>query len=257
MLRSIVHLTAAAVLLGAPALPAEQKGSDHPARVQLDAARQVRQKAFKKSGEEKRSILEASIAEYQIVLEKFGKQKDACAEAAFRIGEIERSLGDAQDAREAFEKVLAFGAEQPTFAARAQLELGHIARRADQTDQAIALYQKLLEQYSAQETQAVAALTWIGKLEDRRGQSDKAREIWLSLADRFPSQPVPAIRAADLAALSALKSDDLQTARQIMQSTQERFSEDNQDQAWWSPAVEEALGKMKAARKLQQLQQDG
>ncbi|MFH0947271.1 MAG: tetratricopeptide repeat protein [Planctomycetota bacterium] len=247
---SVQFFQAAVLLLSAsiPGISSDEQSS--AAEAQLQVARQTRQQAFKKSGEEKQAILEASILEYQKIFEQFSDQKETCAEAAFRVGEIERSMGDTAAARGAFEKVLEYEKSAPTFAARALCELAHIARRDQKIEDALATYQNVLDRFPAEEPQAVLALTWIGKVEERRGKPTEARKAWLSIAERYPSQPIPAIRAADLAALSALAADDLETGRKIVADTISRFGEMNRDQAWWSPAVEEALRKMKSASRL-------
>lgn len=241
----------AAVLLLSASIPGvSSDDQSSAAEAQLKIAGQTRRQAFKKSGEEKQAILEASLLEYRKIFEQFGEQQVTCAEAAFRVGEIERTLGNAAAARTAFEKVQEYVKSAPTFAARALCELAHIARREQRIDDALATYQSVLERFPSEEEQAVLALTWVGKVEERRGKTEEARKAWLSIAERFPSKPIPAIRAADLAALSALSDDDPETCRQIIDSTRSRFGAANKDQAWWSPKVEEALKKMKSARRL-------
>ncbi|MBI4879254.1 MAG: tetratricopeptide repeat protein [Planctomycetes bacterium] len=231
------------------ALPAGEKDS-LGAQAQLEIAKQDRRKANKTSGEEKRAILEGTIAQYQKVLELYGEDGPACAEASFRIGEIERSLGDAPGARAAFETTLRYGKDAPLFAARALNELGHLARRSGDAAAAIAAYERVLAEFPVEEAEAVKSLTWIGKVEAGRGNAEKARSAWLSIADRYPALPVQAVRAADLAALDALEGGDTDTAQEIVNRTRARFSADNKDQPWWSPEVEEALGKMKAPARL-------
>lgn len=221
------------------------------AAVQLEVARQKKMSARKTSGDIRQGLLEASVVEYRKVLDQFGGDATACAEAAFRIGEIERSLGNADAADKAFQAVLPHGQAAPRFAARALNELAHLQRRADQPEQAITVYRRVTDEYPDQEAEAVKALTWIGKVEDRRGQHEAAQNVWLSIPDRYPSRPVAAIRAADLAALSALKRGDVDTAREVVTVTGARFSADNKDQEWWSLEVQSALDRMKAKQRLE------
>lgn len=220
------------------------------AAAQLDHAKQARRASYHTSGEEKRRVLESVIAEYQVVLDRFAQDFGACAEASFRIGELKRSLGDTAGAKAAFEKTSSMGKQAPRFAARALNELGHLARRSGDDAGAKAIYQRVLEEYAKNDVEGVKALTWLGKIESKRGNASGARELWLSIADKFPSQPIAAIRAADLAALAATKDGDRGGAEKIVASTRARFSSDNEDQAWWSPEVEEALNRMKSARAL-------
>ncbi len=255
---SFIPLTLLAALLASPdsgdapaAKPAvAAKGSPSTAAAQLEHAKQARRASFKTSGEERRKILESVIAEYQVVLDRFASEFGACAEAAFRIGELKRSLGDTAGAKDAFEKTSNMGKQAPRFAARALAELGHLARRTGDDAAAKAIYQRVMSEYPKNDVEGVKALTWIGKIEAKRGNAKEAREIWMSLADKFPSQPIAAVRAADLAALAALKNGDRSDAEAIVSATQARFSSDNEDQAWWSPEVEEALNRMRAPEKL-------
>ncbi len=254
MIASFAGLALAGLMLFSPADPAATPAAGAKAgpgaQAQLEIAKQERRKANKTSGEEKRSILEGTIAQYQKVLELHGEDGPACAEASFRIGEIERSLGDAPGARAAFETTLSFGKDAPRFAARALNELGHLARRSGDAGAAIAAYERVLAEFPAEEAEAVKSLTWIGKVEASRGNAEKARTAWLSIADRYPALPVQAVRAADLAALDALEAGDADAAQAIVDRTRARFSAENKDQPWWSPEVEQALGKMKAPARL-------
>lgn len=218
---------------------------------QLDIAQKTKRQAVKKSGEEKRAILESSAAAYRAVLTDWKDDAKACAEAAFRIGEIERTLGDEKEASAAFDLAVARGAEAPRLAARALNELGHLARRASDESTALAYYERVLGEYPGEEDEGVKALTWIGKVQASSGDPAKARATWLSLGDRFPTRPVAAVRAADLAAVSALRESDREGARKIVEETRARYSEANKQQAWWTPEVEEALGRMRSAAELE------
>ena len=223
---------------------------------QLAIAKQVRRDANKKEPDEKRRILLAAADAYQVILDRFADDHVPCAEAAFRIGEIHRSLGDAARASQAFERVLDHGAHHERFAARALTELGHLARRAGRGDDAIGFYERAIDEYPQRTGEGATALVWIGKVEDRRGRREEARAAWLSVGDRFPSEPVRAIRAADLAALSALDDGDVKRAGKIVEETRRRYGGDNGDQEWWTPEVESALGRMKSATRLADLVAD-
>ncbi|MFG0320402.1 MAG: hypothetical protein ACF8XB_24235, partial [Planctomycetota bacterium JB042] len=133
MNRNLMTTLGLLAALSAPAAATEgdgPAGSRGEAERLLAAARQTKRTAHRKTGEEKRRILEETVAAYRLVLERHGDQGDLCAEAAFRVGEIERTLGDALASRAAFEAAAARGGDAPRFAARAENELGHLARRA-------------------------------------------------------------------------------------------------------------------------------
>lgn len=212
----------------------------------LDRAGQIRRQSFKKTGEEKRKILEEAIATYGAVSVQFAQDERACAEAAFRIGELQRSLGDTAAAAAAFEQAAARGKAAPRFAARAQNELAHILRRAGKPNEAIAAYRRVLDEFPHEETEGAKSLTWIGRVQERAGDGASARSTWLSIADKTPTQAVAAVRAADLAALSLLKAGNKDDARKVIEAVRKRFA----DSPYWTADVEEALGRMRSARQL-------
>ena len=220
------------------------------ARATLAAAKQSRRTAFKKTGEEKRKILEQTVAAYRLVLQHHEDEGDLCAEAAFRIGEIERSLGDAPAARAAFEQTVSRRDDAPRFAARALNELGHLARRAGDLEAALETYRRVPSEFPAQDAEAVKALTWGGKMLLQLDRGEDARTMWLSIGRLHPSEPVAAVRAADLASQSALDEGDRALARKILEETEAHHSESNLEQEWWSPEVERAVSKMKVRARL-------
>lgn len=226
---------------------AASEGDSGAAKALLQAAKDIKRTANKQEEAEKQKILTQAVAAYSRVLEEQPDQAAECAEAAFRIGEIQRTLHATPAARSAFERVVTYRAAEPKFAARAVLELGHLARRAGDAAEAIARYEEVTAEFPAQSGEAAQAITWRGKMEAQRGNAKRAREIWLSLADRVPSEAVQAVRAADLAALSALKEGLADEARGIVKATRTRFSADNPDQEWWSPEVDQAISRMKSA----------
>jgi len=241
--------------LGLTLLPAAiedaPSNSRSDAQAALGIAKQTRRTAFKKTGEEKRKILEQTIVAYRAVLERHDDEGDLCAEAAFRIGEIERSLGDAPAARAAFEQTAAKRDSAPRFAARAMNELGHLARRAGDLEGALQTYRLIPTEFPGEDAESVKALTWGGKVLVQLDRAEEARATWLSIADLHPSEPVAAVRAADLAALSALDDGDETLARRILDETDAKYHESNLAQEWWSPEVEKATSKMKSRERIQ------
>jgi hypothetical protein len=227
--------------------------SESSAKAQLDNARQMRRAATKKSGEERRAALAAAAVAYREVLTQNAGNPAAgatCAEAAFRAGEIERSLGDLEGATSAFEAAVKHGKDAPQFGARGLSELGHLARRKQEWDVAIGFYQRVDKEYPGQTAEGARAATWIGKIEDRLCRHEDARKTWLAIGDRFPSQPILAIRAVDLAALDAIEQGDPAAGKQMIEDAAKRYGFENKDQDWWTPEVDDALNRMKAREKL-------
>jgi len=225
-------------------------GNEKVAKQQLDAAKALRRAASKKSGEERRSSMLSAAEAYRKVVTDNPDQSRLCAEAAFRAGEIERSLGDLAKARGAFEIAVNHGKEAPQFGARAMSEMAHIDRRNEKLDEALVLYRKVAETFPGQDAEGARAITWAGKVEAKLGKSEEARKTWLSIGDRFSAQPILAIRAADLAALSFLEDGDVANARKTLDDVESRFGEDNKNQPWWTPQVDETLAKMRIHAKL-------
>lgn len=248
-----VPSAALAALSPAPTtLEATGSGNEKAAKLQLDGAKQLRRAAGKKTGEERRTALRAAADAYRKVATEHPDSAAVSAEAAFRAGEIMRSLGDADAARSDFELAAKSGKQAPQFGARALNELGHLARRKEQFDEAIAFYQRVNSEFPGQDGEGARALTWVGKLEARLGKDEQARTTWLSLQERFPSQPVLAIRAADLAVLSWIEAGDATQAAKSLADVDARFGgDDNKSQAWWSPEVDTALSKMRCRTKLE------
>lgn len=220
------------------------------ARQALDQAQKLRRAASKKVGEERRAQLESAIAAYRKVVDECKDEPREAAEAAFRAGEIERSLGDAAGAREAFEKSVALGKSAPQFGARALNELAHLARREKKLDAAMALYKRVPAEYPQQEAEGARAMTWVGKLLVEQGKAAEARASWLAIGDQFKSQPVLAIRAADLAAMSLVQANDEAGASAIVEQVEKRFGPGNPDLEFWTPDVDAALAKMKVRKAL-------
>ncbi len=241
----------AAVALGVGvALGADGDAPAKSAAEQMEVAKKAKQAAHKQDGDEKRKGLEASVAAYREVIDRFPDEGETCAEAAFRIGEIERALGATSEAQAAFETAVRYSAASPRFAARAINELGHLARREGRLQDAVATYRRVLDEHGDEDAEAVKALTWIGKVELKLGRKQDARRSWLSIADRYPSEASAAIRAIDLAAISALDEGDAAEARRIVDEADHRFAKENEEFAFWTPDVDEALAKMKSRARL-------
>lgn len=251
---ALAALFGSGALASVPAEPTSltrfEPGSDKAAKQQLDDAKALRRAAGKKAGEERRKALAEAATAYRKVVTENPDQTRACAEAAFRAGEIERSLGEIEKARESFRAAVEHGKDAPQFGSRAMSELAHLERRAEKLEEALATYRKIPETFPGQDAEGARAITWAGKMESKLGRAEDARKTWLSIGDRFPAQPILAIRAADLAALSLLEAGDVAGAQKVVSDVEARFGEDNKNQPWWTPQVDETLAKMRIHAKL-------
>ncbi|MFH2002957.1 MAG: tetratricopeptide repeat protein, partial [Planctomycetota bacterium] len=123
----------------------------------------LKKTSFKQEPEKKQQILLKTVEIYKAIVANFPEDKDACAEACFRIGEILRTLKKTEEAQAKFIEVLAYTAKGD-FAARALKEIGHIYRRNKDFDMAIAYYRRIMDECPDQRESCADALTWIGKV---------------------------------------------------------------------------------------------
>lgn len=199
-----------------------QDGTQKAAAQRLKEAWSLRRTSFKQKAEKKRKILLDTVECYRSVLQDFPEAKAACAEAAFRAGEIYRSLKMNVEAERSFQEVLRHDVGG-VFAARALLEIGHLHRRAKAYDEALAAYRKVLKQCPEARSQCADAVTWIGKVLLRKKAYDEARRVLLEFADKFPEFPEDAIRNIDLAAASLLQEGKKAEAEALVEKWRAHF----------------------------------
>jgi len=137
-------------------------------------------------------------------------------EAAFRAGEILRTLKRADEADTRFLRAVTLGEDVEgarEFAARGLLERAHILRRADDIEAALALYAEVGRRFADQRRSAAHAVTWTGKLLVRDGRLEQGAEVLQGFADGFPEYATEAVRNADLVAVSWWEAGDEPAAR--------------------------------------------
>jgi tetratricopeptide (TPR) repeat protein len=138
------------------------------------------------------------------------------AEAAFRAGELLRSLERGKQADELFARAVELGEEAPSgreFAARSLLERGHIRRRANDAEGALALYAEVQRRFADQRRTAATARTWSGKVQLKAGHVEEATAFLLGFAETYPEFAVEAVRDADLLAVAQAEGGDETAAR--------------------------------------------
>ena len=207
--------------------PAQSEGavSSVPvdAAAQLKHAYSVKKKSFKKDEEEKRRYLNEAIVEYRKVLDMFPDDAAGCALACFRVGEIERSLGETEKAAQAFRAVLRYGDQHATVA-RAFLELGHLARRSKDLESAIDLYGQTVRQCPEVRDQGARAWLWIAKCQREQKTLIDARESARRIIADYADEARSMMAAYDLVAMTYLDEGNATLAADTLRECRERFA---------------------------------
>ena len=106
------------------------------AEAQYQSARQTHRAGSAARGASRWLELERALRAYRAVEQYFPRHADRCAEAAYRRGEVERSLDRLGRARAAFESVLDHRSD-PDWAARARLQLALLSGRRGEPGEAL------------------------------------------------------------------------------------------------------------------------
>jgi tetratricopeptide (TPR) repeat protein len=185
-------------------------------RAALSNASAAKRAAQALEDEERGRAMLAVVAQYDAIAEGDVYAVPERTEAAFRAGEILRTLKRVDEADTRFTRAVALGEaveDARGFAARALLERAHILRRADDVEAALALYAEVGRRFADQRRSAAHALTWTGKLLLRNGKLEQGAETLQGFADAFPEYATEAVRNADLVAVSWWEAGDEPAAR--------------------------------------------
>lgn len=214
------------------------------ASAQLEHARKVRSEARGLEGAARLEALERALRAYEAVRDFWPDSGAIAAEAAFRRGEIHRSLGQDGAARGAFQE--AFDAGRGTdYAPRALLEVGHIHRRAVEMDQALHYYERALALEGASLRRRNDAREWIGRVRLDLQQWEAAAAAFASWAAEAEG-PVEAVRAADLEAQAWIGKGELDRAAERLAALEQRVKPLAAEPTREAEELRRALGRMKA-----------
>jgi len=142
------------------------------------------------------------------------------AEAAFRGGELLRTLERGDEADDQFARAVELGESSQDgreFAARGLLERAHLKRRGTDVEGALALYAEVGRRFADQRRSAAHARTWTGKLLLKAGRLDEAARHLLGFAEAYPEFAPEAVRNADLLAVAQAQSGDETAARDTIE----------------------------------------
>ncbi len=172
------------------------------AAAQLAYAKKVKGEARGTKGAGRIQALDRAILSYEAVANYWPDGGTLLGEAAFRRGEIQRTLGRSGLARGAFQEALDAG-KGTVYASRALLELGHLHRRAGEFGDALKEYGKVAAIPNVRLRYLNDSREWTGKVEFKLGEWEKAAKAFAAWAANAES-PVEVVRAADLEAQSLL-----------------------------------------------------
>ncbi|MFQ5748533.1 MAG: tol-pal system YbgF family protein [Planctomycetota bacterium] len=180
------------------------------AAAQLNYAKKVKGEARGTKGAGRIQALDRAILAYEAVANYWPDGGAILGEAAFRRGEIQRTLGRSGLARGAFQEAFD-GGKGTVYASRALLELGHLHRRAGEFGQALKEYQKVAGLPNVRLRYLNDSREWIGKVEFKLGEWEKAAQAFAAWAANAES-PVEVVRAADLEAQALLGAGKIDQA---------------------------------------------
>ncbi|MFN0207344.1 MAG: tetratricopeptide repeat protein [Planctomycetota bacterium] len=224
---------------------AVEKASD--AKQQLRKADEARRK-IRGKGDERREGSENAARAYAAVFEYFPEAKAECSTAAFRFGELKRSLGLLDEARDAFRKVVKWNGDEE-LSARALYETGHIYRKAKEYGKALEFYRKVVIDFSEIASTRDDSLYWIGNLHAQNKDYEKAREAWRAVAERGVDA-LDRIRSFDKIAGSYLKEGKRDAAIHTLEEAKTALHEAASEPSSKGARVKQALERMTTIRAL-------
>jgi tetratricopeptide (TPR) repeat protein len=202
-----------------------------------------------KEGDERNTTRQAAVQAYKAVREYFTSDARACAEAAFRAGELLRSADDATGAFAEFQVARERGADTP-FRVRAELEIAHLHRRARDHEQALASYEAVLTDAASTPSQRDDASYWTGHVYAAEKRVEDARRAWRRVADHG-EDPLDRVRAWDCIALSHIDAGDLEAAAGTLEKCREAMAETSAEETRLGERVRNALSSMRSVDDLQ------
>ncbi len=189
-------------------------------RAALADAAAAKRAAQKLEGGARNEALAALADKYAALADKDSLAAGERAEAAFRGGEVLRTLQRGKQADDLFARSVELGENAPAgrdFAARGLLERAQIRRRANDAEGALALYADVIKRFADQRRTAASARTWAGKVQLKAGHLDEATKQLLGFAETYPEFSVEAVHDADLLAVAQAEGGDETAARDTIE----------------------------------------
>lgn len=214
------------------------------AEAQLQFAAAARRAMRGTDGAARETARATAVRAYRAVREFYGDRAPACAEAAFRAGELLRAADDTAGASAEFEIARARGEGTP-FRARAGLEIGHLQRRALKLTEALAAYEGVSADTAAAQAQRDDAWLWMGRVYADLGRAEEAARAWERVATSA-QDPLDRVRAFDFLALARLAAGDADGAATVLARCRDALSDVAQEETQTGERVRNALQRMRA-----------
>lgn len=195
-------------------------------------------------GDARNGARKVAVQAYRAVRENWPADAAACAESAFRAGELLRSASETQAALAEFAIARERGGDSP-FRVRAILEIGNVQRRAQNHQEALAAYEAVLADAAATQRQRDDASLWAGHVYAALDRHDDARRAWQRVADTA-EDPLDRVRAYDCLALALIEKGDLEGAAGTLERCREALSEASAEESKLGERVRNALLGMRA-----------
>jgi tetratricopeptide (TPR) repeat protein len=233
------------LILGAlPLLQGVEIEKMESAVVQLRSAKTIKSESRGTKGAARVLALDKACAAYDAVVKYWPESGVLTAEAAFRSGEINRSLGRPGAAKGSFEVAFDQG-EGSTFAPRAILEIGHIHRRVSEMDKALEYYGRLASIKGVPVRYLNDSREWAGKVHFEIGHWEKALDAFKQWSVNSEG-PIEQVKAVDLQLRCLLELKQIDAGRALLAKTMEELTPLSEEPSKEGVRLKRALERMKA-----------
>jgi tetratricopeptide (TPR) repeat protein len=216
---------------------------------QLRAAGGLKQQMRGTHGLQREGLRDRAIDAYRAVRRYWVRDREACAEAAFRAGELLRAADRHAEALTEFRAACA-AATRSGFASRAALEIGHIHRRRGRHAAALDVYLDLVADPAAAAPQRDEAMLWAGRVYALEDRLEDAQRLWVRLS-RTARDPVDRVAAFDEWALSVIDSGDLEAAAGVLERCREACADVLLEETQQGRRVRQAISRMSSVGRLE------
>ena len=225
--------------------PAAEVPRERTARLQLARGQRAKQALTGTRGRERMARRWEAARAYASVRSYFPGDACAGAEGAFRAGELLRGGGDLGEALREFRVARGLCAGG-AYHARAMLEIGHLERRLGRAREALDAYAQLYAGTHSPPSVSDAAMLWAGRVHQARGAVEEAWRLWERVA-RGAEDPVDRVRAYDLLALALIEARDPEGAAGMLERCRRALFDVAQEETQTGERVRRALTHMRAA----------
>ncbi len=214
------------------------------AKAQLDQAKEAKKQSRGTKGAARVAALDQACEAFGAVMDHWPDSGVIVAEAAFRQGEIHRTLGRPGPAKGAFQTAVDQG-KGTAFRVRGQLEIGHVHRRAAEFPKALKAYSAVLQMQEADVRYRNDAFEWTGKVQVQLEAWGKAAAAFRKWGDNAEGA-AELVKAADLEALALLEAGQLPQAKARVAEVRSQAEDLAAEPSKEAARLRKALDRMKA-----------